>query len=133
MSAANKITNNLLRNPELGTLIQQLNGLKLSFSQSKNRKEFIEAANKEEEALNTYLKELIEECAEREEDGGYKYTDEKKNFVVLKEDKKDEYQTKMKEAYEAEMKLPKLSMEVIEKLDLTPVQYVIIETLLAQA
>lgn len=130
--SANKITNDLLRNPEMGALMAQLNGLKLSFSQSKIRKEFIEAANKEEEALNTYLKDLIEECADREEDGGYKYTDENKNFVVLKEDKKEEYQTKMREAHLAEMRLPKLSMEIIEKLDLTPVQYVIIETLLEQ-
>lgn len=130
--SANKITNDLLRNPEMGALMVQLNGLKLSFSQSKIRKEFIEAANKEEEALNTYLKDLIEECADREEDGGYKYTDENKNFVVLKEDKKEEYQTKMREAHLAEMRLPKLSMEIIEKLDLTPVQYVIIETLLEQ-
>lgn len=130
--STNKITGSLLRSEELGALLAQLNGLKLSFAQSKSRKEFIETINKEEENLNSFLKDLIEECADRDEAGDFKYTDETKKFVILKEDKKEEYQTKMKEAYGAEMKLPKLSMEVIEKLDLTPVQYVIIETILAQ-
>lgn len=87
----------------------------------------LKTIEKEFESIETVQRSLLEKYGAREEDGTF-MTDPNSNFIIIKEKSKD-YVTEMQAflSEKVELNCGQIDFEIIEKVELTPAQLMLLE------
>ena len=108
-------------------ILQKLANTSMSAKEAFQVLKMLKLIDKEYESIETVQKQMLDKYGDRNEEGGFN-SDEKGNFIIKKDlinDYVKEMQTFLNE--KIELSCSKIPMDILEKIELTPAQMMMIE------
>ena len=108
-------------------ILQKLANTSMSAKEAFQVLKMLKLIDKEYESIETVQKQMLDKYGEKDEDGCFN-SDEKGNFIIKKDlinDYVKEMQTFLNE--KVELNCSKIPMNILEKIELTPAQMMMIE------